>query len=249
MPIIEISGLSHRFADGTPALDHIDLSVDEGEFVVIAGANGCGKTTLLRHMNGLIRPQTGSVHVAGISVRKRAAAARQKVGMVFQEADSQIVGETVFDDVAFGPENLCLPRSEIESRVAEALDTVQMSAFADHRPHQLSGGEKRRVAIAGILAMHSEILALDEPFSNLDYPGVRQMLRQIVALHNAGHTILLATHDLSKVLAHADRLLIMAAGRIVRDGPPDTAVKGVDQYGVREPFASRQGMALASWLS
>ena len=249
MPIIEINGLSHRFADGTQALDRIALTVAEGEFIVIAGANGCGKTTLLRHINGLMRPQTGSVHVAGISVKDRPAATRQKVGMVFQEADSQIVGETVFDDVAFGPENLRLPRDEIRQRVAEALDTVHMSAFAEHRPHQLSGGEKRRVAIAGILAMHSQILALDEPFSNLDYHGVRQLLKQILALHQAGHTILLATHDLSKVLAHADRLLVMAAGRIVRDGPPAESVKGVDQYGVREPFASRQGMALASWLS
>ncbi len=249
MPIIEVENLSHRFADGTQALDNVCLRIEKGEFIVVAGANGSGKTTLLRHLNGLIRPQKGSVHVDGLSVARKPAKATQKVGMVFQEADSQLVGETVFDDVAFGPENLCLPRPEINMRVSEALDRVHMTAFADHRPHQLSGGEKRRVAIAGILAMHSGILALDEPFSNLDYPGVRQVLRQIVSLHQSGHTIVLATHDLSKVLAHGDRLIVMAAGRIVRDGRPEVVVKGIDQYGVREPFASRQGMAIASWLS
>ncbi len=246
---IEIKNLSHRFADGTLALDDISLAVRKGEFVVIAGANGCGKTTLLRHLNALILPRHGSLKVDGASVAEQPTRARQKVGMVFQEADSQIVGETVFDDVAFGPENLCLSRHEIEARVAAALQTVHMQEFADHRPHQLSGGEKRRVAIAGILAMNSEILALDEPFSNLDYPGVQQVLRQVVSLNQSGHTILLATHDLSKVLAHASRLLVMQAGRIVRDGPPAEAVKGIDQYGVREPLASRREMALSSWLS
>lgn len=249
MKIIEIKGLSHWFADGTRALDNIRLTIGRGEFVVLAGANGSGKTTLLRHLNGLMLPGAGEVGVDGISVAENPAAARQKVGMVFQEADSQIIGETVFDDVAFGPENLRLPRPEIEGRVGRALETVQMQDFADHPPHRLSGGEKRRVAIAGILAMHSEILALDEPFSNLDYRGVRQVLQHIVSLHGAGHTILLATHDLSKVLAHADRLIVLEEGRIVRDGPPEAAVRGVDRYGVREPFASRQGMALASWLS
>ncbi len=249
MDIIEIKNLSHRFLDGTLALDNINLAVRKGSFVVLAGANGCGKTTLLKHLNGLILPRQGSVVVDGVPVEENPFRARQKVGMVFQEADSQIVGETVFDDVAFGPENLRLKRSEIKSRVAESLEIVNMKDFAEHRPHQLSGGEKRRVAIAGILAMKCSILALDEPFSNLDYRGVRQVLKQLVSLNRSGHTIILATHDLSKVLAHADRLLIMDSGRIVRDGDPEAAVKGADKYGVREPFASRRGMDVSSWLS
>ncbi|MFO7839191.1 MAG: ABC transporter ATP-binding protein [Desulfosalsimonadaceae bacterium] len=249
MSIIEVENLCHRFSDGTLVLDDITLSISEGEFVVLAGANGCGKTTLFRHFNGLLPAQKGSVRVDGISVAKNPARARQKVGMVFQEADSQIVGETVFDDVAFGPENLGLSGRQVEARVTAALETVQMTEFSEHRPHQLSGGEKRRVAIAGILAMNSEVLVFDEPFSNLDYPGVRQVLTQIVALNKAGHTIVMATHDLSKVLAQASRLLVMAAGRIVRDGRPEEAVRGVERYGVREPFASRRQMELSSWLS
>ncbi len=246
--IIEVENLSHRFPDGTLALDAITLTLSAGEFVVLAGANGCGKTTLLRHFNGLLLAQNGSVRIDGMPVAKNPAKARQKVGMVFQEADSQIVGETVFDDVAFGPENLGLSRRQVESRVADALGTVQMTEFAEHRPHQLSGGEKRRVAIAGILAMNSQVLVFDEPFSNLDYPGVRQVLAQIVALNQAGHTIVLATHDLSKVLAHASRLLVMASGRVVRNGIPEEAVRGVEAYGVREPLASRRQMGLSSWL-
>jgi biotin transport system ATP-binding protein len=246
---IEVNNLSHRFFDGTLALDSVSLSVARGEFVLVAGANGCGKTTLLRHMNALILPQTGSVVVDGVSAAKNPERARQKVGMVFQEADSQIVGETVFDDVAFGPENLKLSRREIEERVLKALETVGMCGFSEHRPHQLSGGEKRRLAIAGVLAMNSEILALDEPFSNLDYFGVRQVLRQIVNLHEAGHTILLATHDLSKALAHAGRLVVMEKGRIVRDGPPAAAVQGIERYGVREPCVCGRKTGAATWLS
>lgn len=248
MPILEVEGLRHRFADGTMALSGIDLSVEAGEFIVIAGANGCGKTTLLRHLNGLIPPRTGAVRVDGVSVAEDPARARRMVGMVFQDADAQIVGETVYDDVAFGPENLRLNRSEIHERVGAALAAVGMTRLADRRPHLLSGGEKRRVAIAGILAMRSRILVMDEPFSNLDYPGVRDVLEQILALHREGHTLLLTTHDLEKVLGHADRLVVMAAGRIVRDGPPASAVQGIDAFGVREPWSSRQGLPLESWL-
>lgn len=249
MEILKTENLRHRFSDGTFGIDGISLSVQKGEFVIIAGANGCGKTTFLRHLNGLLMPYEGSVTVDGISVAKNPRRARQKVGMVFQDADSQIVGETVYEDVAFGPENLCLERSEVRQRVDTALQSVGLDKFADRRPHLLSGGEKRRVAIAGILAMQSEIFIFDEPFSNLDYPGVRQVLQQILMLHQKGHTILLTTHDLEKVLSHASRLIIMQKGKIVRDGAPETAVKGCDVFGVREPFASRQGLKLTSWLN
>lgn len=246
--IIEIKNLSHRFSDGTPGIDSIHLKVREGEFVVIAGRNGSGKTTLLRHLNGLLLPTAGTVKVAGISVADDLARARQMVGMVFQDADSHIVGETVSDDVAFGPENLCLDREEIEQRVRAALDAVGLTDLAEQRPYLLSGGEKRRLAIAGILAMKSKILLFDEPFSNLDYPGVRQVLRQIVSLHQSGHTILLTTHDLEKVIAHADRLIFMKRGKIVKDGIPGEIIGESEAYGVRQPCASRMGMKAESWL-
>ncbi|QTA87520.1 energy-coupling factor ABC transporter ATP-binding protein [Desulfonema magnum] len=249
MNILEIINLTHRFSNGAMGIENINLMVREGEFVVISGQNGSGKTTLLRHLNGLFLPTAGTVILDGISVSENVVRARQMVGMVFQDADSQIVGETVSEDVAFGPENLCLSRPEIKKRVSHALNAVGLASFADQRPHVLSGGEKRRLAIAGVLAMNPKILVFDEPFSNLDYPGVRQILKQILSLHEAGHTILLTTHDLEKVLGHANRLVIMKDGKIVRDGTPDQIVTDVETYGVRQPCASRLGMEIGSWLN
>ncbi len=247
MSIIEIENLTHRFPGGG-GIEGVNLSIREGSFVVIAGENGCGKTTFLRHLNGLLRPDEGEVRLENIPVSKDLARARQMVGMVFQDADSQIVGETVYDDTAFGPENLRLDRKEIRRRVTESLSAVGLTHLSDHRPHLLSGGEKRRLAIAGILAMAPGIIVFDEPFSNLDYPGTKQVLSQIVALHQGGATILVTTHDLEKVLAHADRLILMQAGKVVRDGAPATIVEEAEAFGVRAPCASRNGMEIESWL-
>lgn len=249
MNILEIENLSHRFSDGTLGIDRINLTIQEGEFVVIAGQNGSGKTTLLRHLNGLLLPETGSVRLDGVRVEQDLARARQMVGMVFQDADSQIVGETVYDDVAFGPENLCLDRREIKKRVSMAIKDVGLADLSEQRPHLLSGGEKRRLTIAGVLAMKPKVLAFDEPFSSLDYPGVKQVLGQIVSLYRTGHTILVITHDLEKVISHADRLVIMKDGKVVKDGLPDEILLEVETFGVREPCASRLGMEARSWLS
>ena len=249
MDIIEIENLKHRFADGTLGLDGINLKIRTGAFVVVAGPNGSGKTTLIRHLNGLLLATDGCVKVDGVSVQKDLMRARRLVGMMFQDADSQIVGETVYGDVAFGPENLGLDIDQIRERVALALDVVGLMDFAQQRPHLLSGGEKRRLAIAGILAMEPKVIAFDEPFASLDYPGVKQVLRQILTLHQAGHTILVITHDLEKVIAHADRLIIMQKGKIVRDGVPAEIVGDVEPFGVRAPCASHLGMEVRSWLN
>lgn len=248
MSIIRIRDLSHRFYDGTWGISAINLSVAPGEFLILAGANGSGKSTLLRHINGLLLPQSGEVWVMGELVAKNPALARQRVGMVFQDADSQIIGETVQEDVAFGPENLKLDRQTIGRRVQEALAAVGLTHLADKSPYHLSGGQKRRLAIAGILAMGSNIFLFDEPFSNLDYPGVRQVLTQIHRLHQAGHTVLLTTHDLEKALALADRLVLMEKGRIARDGPPHEILPEVERFGVRAPCAVR-GAETLSWLN
>ena len=249
MSIIEIENLSHRFEDGTVGLDGISLQIEEGAFVVVAGPNGSGKTTLIRHLNGLLLPTNGSVKLDGVPVKQNLLRARCLVGMMFQDADSQIVGETVYEDVAFGPENLRLKRNQIGERVTQALDAVGLTDFADQSPHLLSGGEKRRLAIAGILAMEPKVIALDEPFASLDYPGVKQVLTQILTLHQSGHTILVITHDLEKVIAHADRLIIMQKGQIARDGVPDEIVNAVETFGVRAPCACLQGMEVQSWLN
>jgi biotin transport system ATP-binding protein len=249
MKIIEIENLSHRFADGTHGLKNINLTIEQGTFVVIAGQNGSGKTTLLRHLNGLLLPTTGTVRLEGIPVPENLIRARQMVGMVFQDADSQIVGETVSDDVAFGPENLCLDRGEVKRRVARALDLVSLLDLKNQKPHLLSGGEKRRLAIAGILAMEPKVLVFDEPFSSLDYPGIKQVLKQIISLHQAGHTILVAAHDLEKVIAHTDRLVIMNDGKVVKDGLPGQLLGELEAFGIRQPCAYRLGAEVGSWLN
>jgi biotin transport system ATP-binding protein len=242
--MIEIVNLSHRFGNGTLGLDDITLAIMEGEFVVIGGLNGSGKTTLLKHLNGLLLPDTGKVLLDGVPVSKNLMRARQLVGLVFQDADSQIVGETVYDDVAFGPENLCLDRDEIKQRVHDALTCVGLIDMAQQRPHVLSGGEKRRLAIAGILAMEPKILVFDEPFSNLDYPGIQQVLAQILSLHASGHTIVIATHDLEDVISYADRLVLMKDGKVVKNGLPANLIDGLAQFGMREPRTVRSEMGL-----
>ncbi len=249
MDIIAIENLQHRFSNGTLGLDQINLNIEAGAFVVVAGPNGSGKTTLIRHLNGLLQPTSGRVFVEGVSVQKDLLRARRLVGMMFQDADSQIVGETVRDDVAFGPENLRLDVDQINARVSAALEAVGLKDYANRRPHMLSGGEKRRLAIAGILAMEPKVIVFDEPFASLDYPGVKQVLKQILALHQGGHTILVITHDLEKVLAHADRLVIMQNGKIVKDGAPAEILGDIETYGVRAPCASHLGMEVRSWLN
>ncbi len=247
--MIEIRGLSCRFRDGRVALENVTLDIPAGSFTVIAGANGSGKTTLLKHINGLIPPGRGQVRVDGRDVSEDVARARRRVGMVFQNADMQIVGETVYDDVAFGPENLKLPREEIRQRVDAALAAVGLTHLAPQRPHVLSGGEKRRLAVAGILAMQPRVILFDEPFSNLDFPGTQQVLRQILALREDGHTIVITTHDLEKVIAHADSLVVLCKGRVELSGAPEAIVDRVAAFGIRPPCSWLWRGVLEPWAN
>ncbi|MFO7714934.1 energy-coupling factor ABC transporter ATP-binding protein [Desulfosarcina sp.] len=249
MSIIQTSHLCHRFSDGTLGLDDVTLTFSEGEFTVIAGANGSGKTTFLRHLNGLLFPESGTVTVCGKSVEKDPSAARQMVGLVFQDADSQIVGETVYDDTAFGPENLALDRQQINQRVDQALAAVELRGLENRRPHHLSGGQKRRLAIAGVLAMAPRVMLMDEPFSNLDFPATCRVIRQIIDLHRTGSTIIVTTHDLEKVIAHAQRLVVMANGRVVEDGVPAQVVGGIERYGIRPPCSVKLGRGIQPWVN
>jgi biotin transport system ATP-binding protein len=248
MPVLETRDLTHVFPDGTVAIAGINLKVNAGEFLVVAGPNGSGKTVFARHLNGLLRPTRGQVLLDGEPIGMNITEARRRVGLVFQDPDSQLVGQTVAEDVAFGPENLNLPAAEVARIVRESLAAVGLSQFATRSPHALSGGEKRKLAIAGVLAMNPKVIVFDEPFTGLDYPGVVQVLKEILHLHEAGHTILLITHELEKVLAHADRLVIMDQGKLVEDGEPETVVYRVERYGLRMPLREGERVSSLTWL-
>lgn len=234
-PIIEVHDLTHCFPDGTKGVDKVSLSIRQGEFVIMAGPNGSGKTTLLRHLNGLVMPSEGLVKIGDVPVKGNLLQTRRRVGMVFQDADSQIVGETVRQDVAFGPENLGLDTATVDFQTDQAIAKVGLAHKADLSPHLLSGGEKRRLAIAGVLSMQPDIILFDEPFSNLDYQGICQVVDQMKSLKKDGHTLLVTSHDLDPVIGLADRLVILDKGRIVREGKPSSVAADAAAFGIRPP--------------
>jgi len=236
--MIEFRSVSHAF-DDVPVLEDVSLSIDAGEFVLLAGANGSGKTTLLRHSNGLLEPDSGEVLVDGTPVAEDLIAARSSVGMVFQHPRDQFVAATVGEDIAFGPENLGLDRTEIDRRVTAALEAVNMAGREDERIDALSGGEQSRVAIAGALAMEPTHLVLDEPFTGLDDPARRSVLERLASLSADGTGVLLATHDLRDVCGLADRVIAMHDGRVAVDGPPADALDELDGLEVRVPDTTR----------
>lgn len=203
------------------ALSDVSLEVRRGEWLTVIGHNGSGKSTLAKLLNGLVVPGRGSVTVDGLSTaddeqRKRI---RQIVGMVFQDPDNQIVATVVEEDVAFGPENLGLPRAEIKERVADAMRRLEIEDLRDRAPHQLSGGQKMRVAIAGVLAMHPAVLVLDESTAMLDPSGRAEVLQAAQALHRDGVTVVAITHFMSEVTL-ADRVIVLAEGRVALEAAP-----------------------------
>jgi cobalt/nickel transport system ATP-binding protein len=212
-PSLEVTGLSFSYPDGHEALRDVDLHVHHGERVALLGPNGAGKTTLLLHLNGIFRPSSGKVRVAGLDISDDSLMeVRRRVGLVFQDPDDQLFMPTVGQDVAFGPANFGIEGEELERRVTEALGAVSMLGAVDRAPHHLSYGERRRVAIATVLAMRPEILVLDEPTSNLDPASRRELIE---ALRSLPITQLLVTHDLPFALELCPRSLVMDDGRIV----------------------------------
>lgn len=229
MPI-NIKNLSCIYSAGTPfevrALDGVSLDIGEGEFIGIIGPTGSGKSTLVQHFNGLIRPTLGEVLVDGQDLANKTTdlrAIRQSVGLIFQYPEHQLFEETVFEDVAFGPKNQGVPASEIRERVYEALTLVgvEPDAIVDRSPFELSGGQMRRVAIAGVLAMRPNILVLDEPTAGLDPRGRDELLDQLQQLHSkSGMTVILVSHSMEDIARVATRLIVMERGRVVADGAP-----------------------------
>lgn len=215
--IVEVDGLAFAYPDGTAALNGLSFRILHGESVAVVGANGAGKSTLLLHLNGYLAPTEGKVRIGGFPLtRETVQDVRKSVGMVFQDPDDQLFMPTVYEDVAFGPLNLGLPAEEVETRVDEALSRVDALRLKDRPPYKLSGGEKRAVAIATVLAMSPSILVMDEPTSNLD-PRARRHLIELLATFQ--HTKIIATHDLDMVLDLCTRTIVMRDGKITADGP------------------------------
>lgn len=233
MPLIEIKNLRHIYHAGTPeavvGLDGVSLTIERGEFVAIVGGNGSGKSTLAKHLNALLLPTEGEVWVDGLDTRDRSKVwdIRQRVGMVFQNPDNQLVATVVEEDVAFGPENLGLPPAMIVERVEGALRTVEMLEYRKHQPHLLSGGQKQRVAIAGILAMRPQCLVLDEATTMLDPQGQREVMETITRLTAEGITVIHITHAMEEA-ALCRRIIALADGRVALDGTPAEVFTRVD---------------------
>lgn len=216
-PVIAVDSLSYRYPDGTEALNNVSLHIHPGERVALLGPNGAGKTTLILHMNGIHMPQTGSVAVSGTTLSNDTVMEiRRRVGVVFQDPDDQLFMTTVRQDVEFGPRNLGLEAAELDARVDAALAAVEVADLADRPPNHLSFGQKRRVAIAGVVAMQPDIIVLDEPTANLD-PASRSELTDI--LSDLSITQLIVTHDLLYALEVCDRAVILDDGSVVADGP------------------------------
>jgi cobalt/nickel transport system ATP-binding protein len=214
---VEVDGLSFAYPDGSPALRGVSFRVARGERVALLGPNGAGKTTLVLHLNGILSGGPGSVRVGGLPVgRDTLREVRRRVGIVFQDPDDQLFLPTVGEDVAFGPANLGLTGPALAERVRWALEQVGMADATDRPPHHLSFGQRRRVAVATVLAMEPEVLVLDEPSSNLD-PAARRELAEI--LLGLDVTVLMVTHDLPYALQLCPRSVILSAGRVVADGP------------------------------
>jgi len=220
--MITFKDVSYQYGEKTPpVLESMDLQIPDGQYVALIGPNGCGKTTLIKHLNALLIPSRGEVCINGMNTRETSCHRdiRCQVGMVFQNPDHQIVGMSVEEDVAFGLENLAVPSQEIAPLVRNALSRVGMEGFEKRAPFSLSGGEKRLVSIAGVLIMNPRYLALDEPTAYLDPAGRRRILRMIRQLHREGMGIIHVTHDIGEV-ADADRIIVMERGAIIMDGTP-----------------------------
>ncbi len=241
MDAIDVNGLDFRYPDGTRALCELNVRVAAGETIGLVGPNGAGKTTLFLCLAGVLSAQAGSIRIAGLDPRNPAERKLlpAQVGIAFQNSDDQLFSTTVGDDVAFGPLNLGVPAAEVRQRVAEALTRVGLAGFEARVPFHLSGGEKRRAAIAGILAMHPQILLLDEPSMFLDPRGRREL---IGLLNELAITKVIATHDLEMILDTCRRVLVLDRGRLVADGPAEQILRDaalMEAHGLEVPYRLR----------
>ena len=228
---LEVKHVSYIYQEGSPTASHalqdICLSINEGEFLGIVGHTGSGKSTLIQHLNGLLKPTAGEILVDGINinqkeVKRKLKELRMKVGIVFQYPEYQLFEETVERDIAFGPRNLGLPEQEVQQRVKDAMKLLRLDyeALRKQSPFDLSGGQKRRVAIAGVIAMQPKYLVLDEPTAGLDPKGRQDFLEQIAMLHRQGMTIVMVSHSMDDIARYAQRMIVLEHGQIKLQGTP-----------------------------
>jgi cobalt/nickel transport system ATP-binding protein len=218
---LSIKNLTYVYPDGTRALNNVNMDIEKGQKVAIMGPNGAGKSTLFSHFNGLTEPTSGHLELEGKRMqydKKSLLEIRQKVGIVFQDPNDQLFAPTVKEDVAFGPMNLGLSVDEVEKRVEESLKMVGMGGYESKTPHHLSGGQQKRVAIAGIVAMRPEIMILDEPTAGLDPQGVDEVLNILNELNEEGMTIVISSHDIEMVNSFAQKIFVLNEGEIIDDG-------------------------------
>ena len=245
---LEARNLGRRLEDGRWLLRGIDLVLEGPGFTLVSGPNGSGKTLLARHLLGLERPDEGQVLLDGAELRRDLREARRRIAFVFQEPEHQILGMTVAEDVAWTPSRLGWPRERIQASCAQALQLTGLAGRGAEPTSFLSGGEKRRLAISSVLAAEPELIILDEPFNDLDWPGVKTLLAILIDLHRRGIALLVITHDLDKCLAHADRLVVLEDGRIRADGPVRELWQRLPELGLRRPGPASGTLEGMSWL-
>lgn len=257
MPIIQTKGLTHIYSPNTPfsktAVDNVDLTIEKGEFIGVIGHTGSGKSTLIQHLNGLLKPTSGTVLIDGENIwqdKARLHACRFKVGLVFQYPEYQLFEETVEKDIAFGPKNMGLSTDEIAERVREAAEFVGLKEkHLSRSPFDLSGGQKRRAAIAGVIAMRPEVLILDEPAAGLDPKGRERILSQIKSYHEkTGSTVLLVSHSMEDIARFAGRVLVLGNGRVTMFDTVENVFSRADELmamGLEVPQITRVFLNLA----
>lgn len=236
--VLEVLNIRKIFPDGSIALDNVSFSIFRGEFTVLAGKNGSGKSVLMTLIAALEEPTDGKITLHNA-----------KPGLVFQEAESQILGETPFEDVSFGAKNCGLKKDALSKKVEWALEQTDLYYKKDANARMMSGGEKRRLAVSGILAMDKDLLIFDEPFANLDFDGVKSVCEILRQLKDDGRTVIVLTHELEKILALADRFIILNKGKILFNGTPSDGLKlNLEDFGIRNPLREYKALGDLLWL-
>jgi biotin transport system ATP-binding protein len=242
--LLRVNSITKEFS-GVKYLNNVSFTLNKGDFFVLAGANGSGKTLLIKHLNGLFPIKKDTIYLNGVDCYKKEGFIRQKIGLVFQNPETQIVSLNVKEDVAFGLFNSGLNKNEIKNRVQGVLEDLEITHLGDRNPFTLSGGELKRVTIAGVLVMEPEIIILDEPFIGLDYPGVIDVIKAILDLQKLNKTIVIITHDLSKILKYTTKIGILNNGELVFIGAPQNSLELLEKNGIRRPNIPLQDM---TWL-